>query len=123
MESIVVVSITVAGGLEWDDPTKSQSSFLVCFQESLAPMAFLAASPSCPDAIVAALWPPRSRMMRRLGTKPRRHTACGGRWLKSLAPRLLEPIFLKGADSAEELVVGLPVFLRGVFDGSQLDCA
>ena len=46
-----------------------------------------------------------------------------GRSLNSLSPCLLEPILLKGTDSAEGLVVGLSVFLRGVFDGRQLDCA
>lgn len=43
--------------------------------------------------------------------------------LNSFAPRLFEPVLLKGVNSAEELVAGLSVFFRGVFDGRQLDGA
>ena len=89
----------------------------------MASIAFLAALPSHRDALTTTLRPLRLQSPWRLGTKSRRRIACEGRSLHSFTPRLLEPILLKGADSAEELVVGLSVFLRGVFDGRQLDCA
>lgn len=81
------------------------------------------AYPSHPNVLTTALRQRRLRLIWRLGARPRRRIVCEDRSLNGLAPRLLEPILLKGADSAEELVVGLSVFLRGVFDGRQLDRA
>ena len=95
---------------------------LVCLQDFCASMAFSNAPLSHRDALTAALRPLRLRLMLPGDGVASAHRLRGP-LLNGLAPRLLEPIFLKGADSAEELVVGLSVFLRGVFDGRQLDCA